>query len=157
MIDLKEVKQLIKLMKDNELTEISVQKGDDAICLKKGSEQNTILTAPVPSQAITPVVQNAAASESVSKESKLPDNIVEITSPMVGTFYRSPSPEASAYVEVGQDVEKGTVLCIVEAMKLMNEVKSEISGKIVEVLIDNAQPVEFGQAMFRINVGRQAY
>ena len=78
------------------------------------------------------------------------DNLFEVKSPMVGTFYRSPSPDADAYVSVGNDVSPGTVLCIIEAMKLMNEIESEISGKIVKILVENAQPVEYNQPLFLI-------
>jgi acetyl-CoA carboxylase biotin carboxyl carrier protein len=100
-----------------------------------------------------PAVIPAAAVQKVSapepaKESSV--KTVEIKSPMVGTFYRAPSPEAAPYVEVGQVVEPGQVICIVEAMKLMNEIKAEVKGKILEILADNAEPVEFGQPMFLI-------
>ena len=94
----------------------------------------------------------APPAAKITEEQKMaaPSNRMEISSPMVGTFYRSPSPESPAFIEVGQTVEVGQVVCIVEAMKLMNEIKSEVRGKVVEILIDNAQPVEFGQVLFHV-------
>jgi acetyl-CoA carboxylase biotin carboxyl carrier protein len=92
------------------------------------------------------IVESAHASETEKNIIKT----VEIKAPMVGTFYRAPSPEVPPYVEVGQIIEPGQVVCIIEAMKLMNEIKSEIKGKIVDILVDNAEPVEFGQSMFII-------
>ena len=91
-----------------------------------------------------------AATPAAKPEDAVPDNVVEVHSPMVGTFYRAPSPDADPYVEVGQSVSVGQTLCIVEAMKLMNEIEAEISGKIVKILVENAQPVEYNQPLFLI-------
>ena len=95
-------------------------------------------------------IQSAAGTRQAETPAQPLVKTVEIKSPMVGTFYRAPSPESPAYVEVGQTIEPGQVICIVEAMKLMNEIKSEIRGKILEILVDNAEPVEFGQPIFLI-------
>ncbi len=144
MIDPKEIKQLLKIMNENDLIEISVKNGEDSISLKKAGVIQQM-----------PVIQANVSEVKAKEESAKPqraNNIKEITSPMVGTFYRSPSPDAVPYVEVGSSIKNGTALCIVEAMKLMNEVKSEISGKIIEILVENAQPVEFGQVLFLVEV-----
>ncbi|MCK5580922.1 MAG: acetyl-CoA carboxylase biotin carboxyl carrier protein [Candidatus Omnitrophica bacterium] len=149
-MNLKEIKEIVKLMNENELTEIEVEREGSKLKLRKFSEEGleTIVRRPVeypvPAQSSVPVesVSAAASAASVSSGGQ------EITSPMVGTFYRAPSPEAPSFVEIGQMVEVGQVVCIVEAMKLMNEIKSEVKGKVVQCLVDNAEPVEFGQQLF---------
>jgi acetyl-CoA carboxylase biotin carboxyl carrier protein len=143
---IKEIKDMIALMNDNGLTELEVEKDGMRIKLKKssgGSFEKAIEFVPQPS---TP--QQAAQAAKAAKDAEKPKNTIDIKSPMVGTFYRSPSPEAAPYISVGDTIGVGQVLCIVEAMKLMNEIKSEVSGKVTEILVDNAEPVEFGQVMF---------
>jgi acetyl-CoA carboxylase biotin carboxyl carrier protein len=148
-MNLKEIKEIINLMNENSLVEIEIEKEGMRIRLKKTTSLPEGMSAPI-------VIENSRIKEEpLVRESgenlqKLPPNTVEIKAPMVGTFYRAPAPEAPPYVEVGQIVEAGQVICIIEAMKLMNEIKSEIKGKIVEVLVDNAEPVEFGQPMFLV-------
>lgn len=145
-MDLKKIKQLLKIMDENDLAEISVQKGDESISLKK-QQVNMVPMAAAPVAA--PVSSKAAAAEQDDNDGDdIPANCVEITSPMVGTFYRAASPDSDPFVQVGTNIESGTVLCILEAMKLMNEFKSEISGKISKILIENGQPVEYGQPLF---------
>ena len=143
----KEIRDMINLMNEHDLTELEVEREGFKIKLKKGSLDGVeiIPKAPVafPTEPSAPAASSAPAAASNS-------NLNEIKSPMVGTFYRAPSPESPAFTDVGQIVEVGQVVCIVEAMKLMNEIKSEIRGKVVEIPVDNAQPVEFGQALFRI-------
>jgi len=149
-MNIKEIKEMINLMNENGLSELEVEKDDMRIRLKKtaaGSEDfegQQILQGQ--GGAVQPKVQGAAQET----EEKNVVKTLEIKSPMVGTFYRAPNPEAPAYVEVGQTIEPGQVICIIEAMKLMNEIKSEIKGKILEILVDNAEPVEFGQPLFLI-------
>ncbi|MBU0651190.1 acetyl-CoA carboxylase biotin carboxyl carrier protein [bacterium] len=144
-MDIKELKKLIKLMKENELTEISVKAGDSYVSLKKGVAGNIVS---MPHVVGAPQSSSQIFSSDEKDKMKRPANVIEITAPMVGTFYRAPSPDSDPYVEVGQTIQNGTVLCILEAMKLMNEVKSEISGRIVSILVENAEPVEFGQPLF---------
>ncbi len=149
-MNLKEIKEIIALMNENDLNEIEIDRDGLKLKLKKskGDAPAVMMQAPsvpyslekIPAPQITR--EQAAAGESPRKNSS------EIKSPMVGTFYKSPSPEAPAFVEVGQTVEVGQVVCIVEAMKLMNEIKSEVRGKVVEVVVENAEPVEFGQTLF---------
>ena len=152
-MNLKEIKEIITLMNENNLNEIEIERDGLKLKLKKsadgvvtmGPTHYALESIPSPkavSPAGLPVTSGAADA---SKDNK------DIKSPMVGTFYRSPSPEAAAFVEVGQTVEVGQVVCIVEAMKLMNEIKSEVRGKILEVTVQNAEPVEFGQTLFVVD------
>ncbi len=148
-MNLKEIKEIITLMNENNLNEIEIEREGLKLKLRKSAE-GVVLGAPthyavesLPApKAVTSTAAPAGPAADASKNNK------DIKSPMVGTFYRSPSPEAEAFVEVGQTVEVGQVVCIVEAMKLMNEIKSEVRGKITEVAVQNAEPVEFGQTLF---------
>lgn len=149
-MNLKEIKEIISLMNEHNLSEIEVDKGDQKIKLKKSSIQaapGAIIEQPVfygaPYQAPT---QNTQQPEPEKK----PSNLLEVKAPIVGTFYSSPSPDAASFVQVGQEIEVGHVVCIIEAMKLMNEIKSEVKGKIIDILVENADPVEFGQILFLI-------
>ena len=149
-MNIKEIKEMINLMNENGLTELEVEKDDMRIRLKKTADgvQGFELPSSYPAGGAALGVK---AQASQLPEEKIIIKTVEIKSPMVGTFYRAPSPEAPSYVEVGQTIEPGQVICIIEAMKLMNEIKSEIRGKILEILVDNAEPVEFGQSLFLID------
>ena len=147
-MNLKEIKEILALMNDNNLNEIEIERDGLKLKLKKSAGNEVIMGPPthyavesLPAPRAVPAAAPVAAAES-SKNNK------DIKSPMVGTFYRSPSPEAESFVEVGQTVEVGQVVCIVEAMKLMNEIKSEVRGKVTEVSVQNAEPVEFGQTLF---------
>ncbi|MBM3250195.1 MAG: acetyl-CoA carboxylase biotin carboxyl carrier protein [Candidatus Omnitrophica bacterium] len=147
-MNIKEIKEMINLMNENNLMELEIEKEGMRIRLKKTASGAEGFAGPIvverhalpeAARPVAPQAPEAAAAKTV-----------EIKAPMVGTFYRSPSPEAPPYAEVGQTIEPGQVICIIEAMKLMNEIKSEIKGKILEILVDNAEPVEFGQPMFLI-------
>jgi len=147
-MNIKEIKEMISLMNENGLIELEIEKDGTRIRLKKtgpGSE--------VPAGPIIIEKENATSmlrQESAEKSGKAEVNSVEIKAPMVGTFYRAPQPEAPPYIEIGQTIESGQVICIIEAMKLMNEIKSEIKGKVLEILVENNEPVEFGQPMLLI-------
>jgi len=151
-MNLKEIKEIIALMNENNLGEIEIEREGLKLKLKKTALEAAIQTPvhyaveslPTPRVAATPII-SAAEQVKIDASQK---TTKEIKSPMVGTFYRAPSPEAAVFVEVGQMVEIGQVVCIVEAMKLMNEIKSEIRGKVVEVAVSNSEPVEFGQTLF---------
>ena len=150
-MNIKEIKEMINLMNENGLTELEVEKDDMRIRLKKTASGVEGFESAVV-YPVQGVVSAGAKVQSVQEiEEKNVIKTVEIKSPMVGTFYRAPNPEAPAYVEVGQTIEPGQVICIIEAMKLMNEIKSEIRGKILEILVDNGEPVEFGQSLFLID------
>ncbi len=150
-MNIKEIKEMINLMNENGLTELEVEKDDMRIRLKKTANGVEGFEMPVGYPAHGSVASGAKAQIVPPPEEKIIIKTVEIKSPMVGTFYRAPNPEAASYVEVGQTIEPGQVICIIEAMKLMNEIKSEIRGKILEILVDNAEPVEFGQSLFLID------
>jgi acetyl-CoA carboxylase biotin carboxyl carrier protein len=141
---IKEIKDMINLMNENGLTELEIEKEGVRIRLKKGSsgsyERAIEYVAPQNFPA-----QEAKAATGAEKADKR--NTVDVKSPMVGTFYRAPSPEAPPYVNIGDTIDVGQVICIIEAMKLMNEIKSEVKGKVVDIQVDNAEPVEFGQVL----------
>ena len=144
--DIEYVEKLAKVLADNSLTEISLEDGEQAITLRK--EVMGVAAAPVV-QATAPQ-QPQAAPVSAPAEQKEVKKGKPLTSPMVGTFYSAPSPDAEPFVKVGQTVKEGDVVCIVEAMKLMNEIEAEFSGKIVEICVSDGQPVEFGQVLMYI-------
>ena len=147
-MNIKEIKEMINLMNENGLVELEIEKDGMRIRLKKTSSGVEGFSGPiVVERERIPELGQAQSSQAQEKSSV---KTVEIKAPMVGTFYRAPAPEAPPHVEVGQTIECGQVICIIEAMKLMNEIKSEIKGKILEVMVDNAEPVEFGQPMFLI-------
>jgi acetyl-CoA carboxylase biotin carboxyl carrier protein len=152
-MNVKEIKEMVNLMNENNLSELEIEKEGMRIKLKKCVHpyQEYPLSAPViieREERLAPPEAAAQASRYPAKEASA--NRIEIKSPMVGTFYRAPSPEAPPFVQVNQDIEPGQVICIIEAMKLMNEIKAELKGKILEILVDNAEPVEFGQPLFLI-------
>jgi len=153
-VDLKDIKAVIDLMKKNSVSEFEMEREGFKIRLKRSSggavydEGASVAYIPQPMALPSPV---AGAAAPVSSAPPAPASSgLEIKSPMIGTFYRSPSPEAASYVDVGAEVGPDTVVCIIEAMKVMNEIKAEVKGVITEILIDNAKPVEFGQPMFRV-------
>jgi len=147
-MELEQIKAIVAMMKDNDLSEFSMEQDGLKIRIKRGPEefQQTVTTpTPAPAQPVAaPVPVQAPAPVAP------PADINHITSPMVGTFYLSPSPDAPPYVEVGQEVDAETVVCIIEAMKVMNEIKAEVKGVITEVVAENAKPVEFGQKLFAV-------
>ena len=149
MVNLKELKELIALMNENGLSEIELEREGMKIRLRKGgsgSGGETVVVERVPAGgSAAPGPGPTLVPEPLPKPAG-----TEIKSPMVGTFYRAPAPDAAPFVEVGQQIEVGQVLCIVEAMKLMNEIESEVSGKVLEVLAENGKPVEYGQRLFKI-------
>jgi acetyl-CoA carboxylase biotin carboxyl carrier protein len=154
-MDLNEVKKLIKLVERSQIAEIEIfEKGMKIRIAKNGKgSAHTLVPAPVVQAAPPPApTTETAPTPETPIPVATPANILEVRSPMVGTFYRAPSPDAEPYVRVGDPVEPGTVLCIVEAMKLMNEIESEIRGKVVDIPPENAQPVEYDQVLFRIEV-----
>ena len=148
--DLQKIRDLIEIMKANDLLEVEIKHGDDKIFLKRCPPHPQQVGVPmVGLQAATPM---GAVSEALSQPSapKQEENLVEIKSPIVGTFYATPSPDSECYVEVGSHVTPQTVVCVIEAMKVMNEIKAETGGTIVEVPVTNGQAVEYGQVLFRV-------
>jgi len=143
-----DIRRLVRLMVDNELTELSIKEGPKEIVLKRGPAQG--LPAGGAWVAATPAASAAEQSPSVAKEAAPAQELLEVRSPMVGTFYRAPSPDGEPYLDVGDTVEADSVVCIVEAMKVMNEIKADCQGTLAEVCVQNAQPVEYGQVLFRV-------
>ena len=155
-MDIRKVKKLIEMLEESQLNEIEIKEGEESVKLVKAISvpiQEQIVTSNIPATAPQPVAVNEVTSvESDTKESTDPETISgkTIDSPMVGTFYAAPNPGAKDFVSVGDKISEGDVLCIIEAMKMMNEVKADSSGIIKQVLIENAEPVEFGQPLFVI-------
>ena len=142
-----EIKKWIQLVEESDIAELEICEGRNKIRISKGAASTAmpmVAPGPLPTQVPVSTEANTAAEE------KLASNLKEITSPMVGTFYSAPAPDADAFVNVGQAVAVGQTVCIVEAMKLMNEIGSDFSGKIREILVENGEPVEYGQPLFRV-------
>ena len=153
-MDLKYVKQLLEMVEKSAVNEVELEEKGHKIRITKSAPQN-VISAPAYQMAMPPATMPASApapSQEVVKPTPVSDGkkYHEVKSPIVGTFYRSPSPDAAPYVEVGSKVKQGGVLCIVEAMKLMNEIESDITGTIVKINIDNGKPVEYGQVLFLV-------
>jgi len=154
-MDIKEIQALIKFVSTAGVDEVEINQKDFKLLIKKNPAQITTAQyspAPVAMQAPAPVAVSAPVAAAPSAPAAAPkaDNLITIKSPMVGTFYRTANPDAPAFVNVGDDVKAGTVVCIIEAMKLFNEIESEVSGKIVKILVDNASPVEYDQPLFLV-------
>src|SRR3989304_6271136 len=152
MMNIKELKELIDLMKNADISELEIEKGGVKVKLKKGHS----FVTPAAIKAEMPMPHVVVDNEVIASKEDKPaapsaeeeKGLVTIASPIVGTFYRAPAPDAKPYVEVGDIVKKGQVLCLVEAMKLMNEIESELNGKISAILVDNGHPVEYAAALF---------
>jgi len=153
-VELKDIKAIIDLMKKNSITEFELEEKDSKLRLKRGLNGGSpvaqhddvapmvtipaaipMISAAVPASVVAPIVSSGE---------------IDLKSPMIGTFYRSPSPEAASYVEIGTEVNPETVVCIIEAMKVMNEIKAEVKGVITQTLVENGKPVEFGQPLFKV-------
>ncbi len=154
--DLDRIKKLIELMEQNGLVELEIKHGDDKIFLKRCPEPQPAVpdAGRVQSEYRVPSAARAAPEVHVTEmppvAPKEKQDLVDIKSPIVGTFYATPSPDSEPYVEVGSHVEPQAVVCIIEAMKVMNEIKAETTGTIVEILVTNGQAVEYGQVLFRV-------
>ncbi len=153
-MELKEIKELIKLVADSGVSEVEVERGDFKVSIKKTEEKTTVIqqaSAPVMQTIATaPAPQAVLAPAPVTVAAPAASNLITIKSPMIGTYYNTPSPDKPAFVNVGDEIKVGKVLCIVEAMKLFNEIESEISGRIVKILVDNSSPVEYDQPLFLV-------
>lgn len=148
-MDINLLKRLIKVVENSDITEFSVQEGDLKVKISK--QNNTVAQIISQPQIVSaPAVNTAEPSAAIEKNVEPDSNLHEIRSPIVGTFYRSPAPDADVYVQEGAQITQGTVLCIVEAMKLMNEIEADVSGKIVKILVENATPVEYNQPLFLV-------
>ncbi|MEE8317377.1 MAG: acetyl-CoA carboxylase biotin carboxyl carrier protein [Candidatus Omnitrophota bacterium] len=145
-MNLKEIKELINLMNENNLMELEIEREGMRIRIRKSASGKFEAVTEEPNAPR--VVQQVRVDQ--DQAAKKREGLLEIKTPRVGTFYRSPSPDAKSYVEIGQVIDVGQVICIIEAMKLMNEIKSEVKGRVVEVLVENVSPVEYGQTLFMV-------
>lgn len=148
-MEIKDIKRIVELMKSNDLTKFAMKDKDFELTLKRGGEQPVfVAAAPAPAApvAAAPAAPAAAAPKVADEE----DGLVEIPSPIVGTFYRKPAPDADNFAQVGTEVSEDTVVCIIEAMKVMNEIKAEVKGIIKKVLVDDAASVQYGQPLFLV-------
>lgn len=156
-MDFKQIQELIKMINKSNIGELTIEQKDFRVTIKQKEEQVTqVVSAPVAMApalaAATPAVSAAPqpAAEKSKAESAAASNLITIKSPMIGTFYRKSSPDKPSFVEVGDEIAPGKVVCIIEAMKLFNEIESEVSGKVVKVLVDDASPVEYDQPLFLV-------
>lgn len=146
------IEKLAKIINEQDLTEISLEDGEQAITIRKDVvvASAPVVSAPVVAAAPAQVASAPSASKEEIKSEKPASKGTPITSPMVGTFYMAPSPDSAPFVSAGGNVKQGDVVCIIEAMKMMNEIKSEVAGKVVEICVEDGQPVEFGQVLMYI-------
>jgi acetyl-CoA carboxylase biotin carboxyl carrier protein len=154
-MDLKDIKAIIDLMRKNSISEFELERQDFKIKLKRGtSGVNPMSEEPgfyaVPAAAPLPLAPAVPTAAAAAPAAAAGAGLLEIKSPMIGTFYRAPSPDAQVYVEAGSEVNPETIVCLIEAMKVMNEIKAEVKGVVTHILVENAKPVEFGQPLFRI-------
>lgn len=152
-MDIRKLRKLIELVEQSGIAELEITEGEESVRIGRYTPANAAISAPQPAAAVPPptVTQPAAAADSAASDSgnKLPEGHV-VRAPMVGTFYASPSPDARPFVEVGDHVSNEQTLCIIEAMKMLNQIESDTSGKVVATLVENGQPVEFDQPLFVI-------
>ena len=147
---IEEIKTIVKMMSENDLTEFKIEAEEYNLCIKRGNDRTQVFAAPAVTHAApaAPAPAAAPAAPAAAPAAADPENTID--SPIVGTFYSAPSPDAKPFVKVGDKVTADTVVCIVEAMKVMNEIKAEKAGAIKEILVENSTPVEYGQALFVI-------
>ena len=153
-MEIKDIKRIVELMKSNDLTEFSMKDEDFELAMKRGSDEPQVVyaapaAAPValaPAGALAPAPAAPVAAEPEDDN----DGLIEIPSPIVGTFYRRPAPDADNFAEVGTDISEDSVVCIIEAMKVMNEIKADVTGVIKKILVDDASPVQYGQPLFLV-------
>ena len=159
-MDIKEIQNLIKFVAKSGASEVKLETGDIKITIKTGSENQRTETTYVQQIPIQQTTQNQATTQQISTSEHATDpqpqdikndNHIVVKSPIIGTFYRKPSPDKPAFVEVGSEIKIGDKLCVIEAMKLFNEIESEVSGKIIKVLVDDSSPVEFDQPLFIVD------
>jgi acetyl-CoA carboxylase biotin carboxyl carrier protein len=152
-VDIKDIKAIIDLMKKNSITEFELERQDSKIRLKRGPNGGTPIVQydePIAGGAAPVLPSTTVPSSTAGAPQPAATGEIEVKSPMIGTFYRAPSPEAANYVEIGTEISPESVVCIIEAMKVMNEIKAEVKGVITQVLVENAKPVEFGQPLYKV-------
>ena len=148
-MDIRKVKKLIELLEESDIAEIEIHEGEESVRISRTSSVAPTLVAAAPAIPAAPAAASPQATAEASRAAAEPEGHI-IRSPMVGTFYRAPSPGAKVFVEEGQQVSTGDTLCIIEAMKILNQIESDTSGKILEILVENGQPVEYNEPLFVI-------
>ena len=147
-MDIRKIKKLIELLDESGIAEIEIKEGDESLRIARQSTTQTVSLSATPSPVVAPAVASTAAQANEPEEvTHTGHNMI---SPMVGTFYRAPSPQAKPFVDIGQTVDVGDTLCIIEAMKMLNQIESDKAGRIAAVMVQNGQPVEYGQTLFII-------
>ena len=145
-MDIRKIKKLIEMLQDSDLKEIEVSQGDESVRISRNNSSQT--SEPIIQKQVVHEASNIVSQEEMPQE-EVKGN--KVTSPIVGTFYRKPSPDKDPFIKVGDEVQEGDILCIIEAMKMMNEIKSDFSGKVVSIDVEDGQPVEYGQHIITIN------
>ena len=145
-MDIRKIKKLIEMSQDSDLKEIEVSQGDESVRISRDNRPQT--AEPIIQKQVVHEASNIVSQEEIPQE-EVKGN--KVTSPIVGTFYRKPSPDKDPFIKVGDEVQEGDILCIIEAMKMMNEIKSDFSGKVVSIDVEDGQPVEYGQHIITIN------
>ncbi len=150
-MDIRKVKKLIELLEDSGVAEIEIHEGEESVRISRGSTAMSTASTMLQAQPVTNTVSAPAENMSSAQGSEEAENVGDIvTAPMVGIFYESPAPDKPSFVELGQSIKKGDVLCIIEAMKIMNQVESEFNGVISKIMVENGDPIEYGQPLFVI-------
>ena len=145
-MDIRKIKKLIEMLQDSDLKEIEVSQGDESVRISRNNSSQT--SEPIIQKQVVHEASNIVSQEEIPQE-EVKGN--KVTSPIVGTFYRKPSPDKDPFIKVGDVIQEGDILCIIEAMKMMNEIKSDFSGKVVSIDVEDGQPVEYGQHIITIN------
>ena len=150
-MDIRKVKKLIELLEESGISEIEISEGEESVRISRYPKPGTVTTTTAPAAAVAPPAAPAApAAAAPAPAEPAPIRGQQITAPMVGTFYSGPAPGAKPFVEIGTEVKPGDTLCVIEAMKMMNQIESEFAGRVVSILVENGSPVEFGQPLFVI-------
>jgi acetyl-CoA carboxylase biotin carboxyl carrier protein len=150
-MDIRKVKKLIELLEESGISEIEISEGEESVRISRYPKPGTVTTTTAPAAAPAPAAPAApAATPAAAAEPAPPVRGQQVTAPMVGTFYSGPAPGAKPFVEIGTEVKPGDTLCVIEAMKMMNQIESEFAGRVVSILVENGSPVEFGQPLFVI-------
>ena len=149
-IDFEQIRELLTVVSETDITELTIESGEERVTVKKSGPAGQVVTV-APAAKPAPEFINASPDAPVEPKGNETNGLLPITSPMVGTFYRSPSPSAPSFVDIGDSIAIGQTVCIIEAMKLMNDMPSEISGRVVKVCVENGSTVEYGQALFMVD------
>jgi acetyl-CoA carboxylase biotin carboxyl carrier protein len=149
-MDIRKVKKLIELLEESGISEIEISEGEESVRISRYPKPGTVATSAAPAAAPPPSAPAAPAAAAPAEPAAPPVRGQQVTAPMVGTFYSGPAPGSKPFVEIGTEVKPGDTLCVIEAMKMMNQIESEFAGRVVSILVENGSPVEFGQPLFII-------